>query len=124
MHSTALVLTADMMFLPQLSGAGKVHSIDVQLAMNAAALLEKAAANAGSLVILDLSTPGLDSRDLVPKLRALEQPPRAILAYGPHVHEARLAAAAEAGCDEVFTRGQFNAQMSAILQRYARASAT
>ena len=121
--STVLFLTADMMFLPQLSGAGKVHGCDVQLAMNPSALIEKAGAAAVALVILDLGTPGLDTRDLVPKLRALEQPPKAIIAYGPHVHEARLAAAAEAGCNEVFTRGQFNAQMSAILQRYATAAA-
>jgi hypothetical protein len=41
------------------------------------------------------------------------------VAYAPHVHEQLLQAAAEAGCNEVFTRGQFDRQMEDIIVRYA-----
>ena len=116
--STVLVLTADMMFLPQLMAAGTQLGCEAQLCISPAMLIERASAAPTDLVILDLSTPRLDPRDLVPKLRQLAAPPRAIIAYGPHVHEAKLTTAAEAGCDAVLTRGQFNAQMSAVLQKY------
>jgi hypothetical protein len=46
----------------------------------------------------------------------------AIVAYAPHVHEDRLRAATEAGCNEVLSRGQFDRQMDDILARYARQS--
>ena len=39
-----------------------------------------------------------------------------MIAYGPHVDEAVLADAAEAGCDQVLTRGQFNKQYPELLQ--------
>jgi len=39
-----------------------------------------------------------------------------VVAFGPHVHEERLAAAREAGCDEVLSRGEFFARVNAIVQ--------
>ena len=39
-----------------------------------------------------------------------------MIAYGAHVDEAALADAAEAGCDQVLTRGQFNQQYAELLQ--------
>ena len=82
-------------------------------------LVGKAARAPQNLVILDLSMEALDVGHVVERLRALTPPPRAIIAFGPHVHEARLAAAAEAGCDQVMSRGQFHAQMDQILTRAA-----
>jgi DNA-binding NarL/FixJ family response regulator len=83
------------------------------------ALLAKAEVAQPHLVILDLSHPGLDPGQLVPRLVELIGPAAAILAFGPHVHEARLAAAAAAGCHSVISRGQFRAQMEQILRQYA-----
>jgi CheY-like chemotaxis protein len=68
-------------------------------------------------VLVDLTTPGLDVRELIAKLRAGERPP-SVVAYAPHVHEQTLAAAAEAGCDLVLTRGQFNGQIDGLLERF------
>ena len=39
-----------------------------------------------------------------------------VVAFGPHVHEERLAAAREAGCDVVVSRGKFFAELDAILK--------
>ncbi|HEV2968407.1 MAG TPA: hypothetical protein VGY55_00370 [Pirellulales bacterium] len=90
---------------------------------SAVALSEQvAAAEAPPFVLLDLNVPGLDPRQLVPDLRAAASPPRAIVAYGPHVHEDRLAAATAAGCDEVLTRGQFNARMDEVLAKWRATS--
>jgi hypothetical protein len=41
--------------------------------------------------------------------------PLAILAYGPHVHEDRLAAARAAGCDAVVSRGQLDREADSLL---------
>jgi CheY-like chemotaxis protein len=39
-----------------------------------------------------------------------------ILAVDQHVHELRLAAAREAGCDSVFTRGEFDRRLDDFLR--------
>jgi CheY-like chemotaxis protein len=83
-----------------------------------AALMDLLAAEPESLVLIDLSISNLDPRTLVAQLKAIAMPPRAIIAYGPHVHEERLAEAAAAGCDEVLTRGQFSARMEETLAKW------
>src|SRR5687767_12099897 len=105
-----LLLTADLMCSSQLAAAAERAGLSLQTASSPASLVTLAAAAGDNVVLLDLSLPGLDPLHLVPQLRAAPHPPRAILAFGPHVHEARLAAAAQAGCDAVFSRGQFYAQ--------------
>lgn len=64
------------------------------------------------LVLVDLETPGLRIDELV-AARNEPQPP--LIAYGPHVHEQRLDAARRAGCDQVLTRGQFDATLPQLL---------
>ncbi len=64
-----------------------------------------------AVLVVDLKVVG-DLSELafwLPKFReaAGEHPLRA-LAYGPHVHEAHLAAAKQAGFDAVMTQGQFD----------------
>jgi CheY-like chemotaxis protein len=70
------------------------------------------------LVIVDLTTPNLDIRDAVQRLRAASPAPAAILAFAPHVQADRLRAAVQAGCDQVLTRGQFSREMSSWLARH------
>jgi CheY-like chemotaxis protein len=106
------------MFPSKVAGVAASQGITLQTASSAAAAVEKAAD--ASLVIVDLTTPRLDLVDLVAQLRSLGAPPKTILAYGPHVQEAQLAAAQEAGCDLVLTRGQFHAHMGELLAKYAK----
>ena len=67
------------------------------------------------LILLDLATPGLIAADWVSRLRSAGSETLSIVAYGPHVDAARLAEARQAGCDRVMARGQFLAQVTAIL---------
>ena len=115
----ALLLSSDLMLSSKVAGAGQRSGVDVTTAMSVAALVDKAAASPTNLIILDLGTPGVDPAALVPQLRSHAQPPRAIVAFGPHVQTEKLEAAAAAGCDEVFSRGQFHALAEKILTRYA-----
>jgi CheY-like chemotaxis protein len=111
---STILLTSDLACSSQVSAAGTRAGVPVQIAMSPARLLELAAETAPRLVILDLNSPLLDCRELVPRLKQLPTPP-AIIAFGPHVHEGRLAAAQEAGCDQVLARGQFYAQVDRLL---------
>lgn len=119
-----LFLTTDLLFSSRVAGAAARLGMTLKTAATPAALIELlAAADRESLVLLDLNSPGVDPQQLAPALRAGRNPPRAIIAYGPHVHEDRLAAATAAGCDEVLTRGQFNARMEETLAKWCGSSA-
>jgi CheY-like chemotaxis protein len=118
-----LFLTTDLMFSSRVAGAAARAGMTMRTVGSAAALLEQVAAvEAPPFVLLDLNMLEFDPRQLVPALRAASNPPRAIVAYGPHVHEDRLAAATAAGCDEVLTRGQFNARMDDVLAKWRATS--
>jgi len=117
-----LMLSTDLMFASRVSGAAARIGTTLQTAATPEMLRERlATAEPGALVVIDLTLRAFDPRHWVPQFRQSANPPSAVLAYGPHVQEGLLAAAAEAGCDEVFTRGQFNARMDDILaRRHAR----
>src|SRR5687768_4523404 len=108
---SVLFLTADLVFSSRVVSVAKQIGKSVSVVASAKALVEKCAENPASLVIIDLSQSKLNARDLLAELRALANPPRAVVAYAPHVHENLLAAAVDAGCTEVLTRGQFNSQI-------------
>jgi len=115
---SVLFLTKDLVFSSRVSGRTQALGMELSVVSQADQLFANASRDQVQLVLLDLSTPGLDLKQLVPQLRRLARPPKAIIAFGPHVHEAQLAAAREAGCDEVLARGEFNAHMAGILAKY------
>ena len=60
------------------------------------------------LVIFDLeSVSDTELADAMSQLNSMDSPPKTV-AYGPHVKEAKLEAAKQAGVEMVWTRGQFN----------------
>ena len=111
---SVLLLTADLMCSSRVAGAAAATGKALQVAMSPSELLAQAAGK--TLVILDLDSPRADPANLLPRLRALSPPPAKVIAFGPHVHAATLAAARAAGCDEVLTRGQFYAQLAEVLR--------
>lgn len=116
-----LLLTSDLAISSAVSGAAERQGIRFASAFTTAALLDKLAETTPQLVVIDLSTPCLDIETLVSQLRGQLSNVQ-IVAFGPHVHEQRLAAAREAGCDEVFSRGQFHRGMDEILAKLCKLS--
>ena len=114
-------LTSDLIFPSRVAGVATRIGARLETAATSAALISKIESSEGtpSVVLLDLSSSGLEPATTVPRLKSLLKPPRAIIAFGPHVHEAKLAAAGAAGCDLVLTRGQFDAQMGSLLLSFA-----
>lgn len=115
-----LFLTNDLVFPSRIAGVVQSLGGKMETAASADALASKAeAASSPIVVLIDLASSAASAIDVVPTLKALASPPEAIIAFGPHVHQERLAAAATAGCDLVLTRGQFDAQYAAILEQLA-----
>jgi CheY-like chemotaxis protein len=110
-----LLLTGDLATSSAVSGAAARCGAACATSWSLANIVEKAESGTPRLVILDLSTSGLDPTIVLPKLKELATPPERIVAFGPHVHEAKLAAARAAGCDEVVSRGRFHADIDAIV---------
>jgi len=115
---SVLFLTKDLLFSSRVAGVAQSRKIELSVVSEADQLLTHAYANQAELVLLDLTTSSCDPKNLVSQLRRLARPPKAIVAFGPHVHEAKLAAAEEVGCDQVLSRGEFNNRMTEILLRY------
>jgi AmiR/NasT family two-component response regulator len=66
------------------------------------------------LVVLDLNA--VDQvAEAVAELKATVGAATPIVAFGPHVHAAKLQAARDAGCAQVLTRGQFHGHAPEII---------
>lgn len=112
-----IYLTNDLMFSSRVSGAVRAAGAEMNVVGDVAAAVELLQAGSVRLVFLDLSLPGLDPSAVVQKIRDLA-PDVAVIAYGPHVHEQKLAAAKACGCDKVLSKGQFNSTVNELIVRY------
>ncbi len=114
---SVLFLSSDLVFSSRLAAAGNRIGVPVSAVSSIDAAAARISSGPIQLVVIDLSQASLDVEMAVSELRKARAG-LAIVAYAPHVHEQRLRGAAEAGCNEVFTRGQFDRQMEEILARY------
>jgi hypothetical protein len=109
-----LLFSSDLMGQPKIGDAAKAAGMAFRVAADPSKLLEISSGE--SIVVLDLGQQNFDVAEVIAQLRSATNPPRAILAFGPHVHEARLEAARAAGSDRVFARGQFLSQAAQIFR--------
>ncbi|MCC7086597.1 MAG: hypothetical protein IT427_16485 [Pirellulales bacterium] len=111
-----LFLTSDLVFPSRASGIAQRLGATLVTATTIESLLAQwNGSSASTIALIDLNSPGVDPAAVVPRLRELNDPPKSIVAFGPHVQESKLAAARAAGCDLVLARGQFNAQMDRLI---------
>ena len=111
---SVVLLSSDLTVLSRVEGAAARLGHSVRVASKDWPGVE----NAGempTLVLVDLSLPTLDVAAVVNGVRSAAGSATRVVAFGPHVHEARLAAAREAGCDQVVSRGQLMTQLDTIL---------
>lgn len=108
-----ILLANDLMLSSTVSGcaanAGRSFCSAGSVADVVAAISEDPAA----MLLVDLGMSGLDVACLADSIPA-DVVQRAV-AYGPHVHTAKLDAAANAGFGKVMSRGQFSAQVSMLI---------
>jgi CheY-like chemotaxis protein len=111
-----VLLSTDLMVVSRVQGAVAGGALSLTTVSDAAQAIECCRAAESCTLLVDLAAPALDVNALVSDLKVLGTRPPRIVAFGPHVHEQRLAAARQAGCDEVVSRGQFFAQIESLLR--------
>ncbi|MCR9116474.1 MAG: hypothetical protein NXI22_05915 [bacterium] len=113
----AILLTTDLLGSSQVAAGAPVGSTVATIG-SMAGFTSTIEEEPIRLVMLDLAANGFDLAEVVAVCKR-QEPPTAVIAYGPHVHEAKLQQAREAGCDHVLTRGQMVNQSREILQSFA-----
>ena len=103
------ILSRDLMFSSQASGAASAVGLSVST-VSAVGQIESSEL---SIVVLDLTTPGID---ILATVESLKVAGARVVSVGPHVHEAKLTAATEAGCDAVLTKGQASRELGDVLR--------
>jgi hypothetical protein len=119
---SALVVSADLFSTSKLTGDAALAGCPLSVVANPALATSRLAGSPAALVAIDLSTVKAELVALVVELRAASASPIAIIAYGPHVHEDRLQAARDAGCDMVMARGQFLAGAQTLFRQAVASS--
>jgi DNA-binding response OmpR family regulator len=114
-----VLLSGDLMAASRVQGAASAVGAKLLTATTAEQAIAFCSDEPVAVVLADLSTPRLEIGPLINSLKRGEIAAPKVVAFGPHVHEERLAAAREAGCDAVISRGQFFAQIELIFGRYA-----
>lgn len=114
---TVVLLTSDLTIVSRVQGAASRARAATGVVASESAAVERCVAEQAELLIVDLSAPSLDIKALIEQVKTATTTPPRIITFGPHVHEERLAAAREAGCDEVVSRGQFFSQLDKMLER-------
>lgn len=109
-----LALVSDLMMQSQLAAASRAAGVPLAVAHSTSDLAAKAADDPPSLVIVDLSSGGVDCQAIVDSV-AEHAPHATTVAFGPHVHKPKLDAALAAGFTRVISRGQFHAELDAIV---------
>jgi DNA-binding NarL/FixJ family response regulator len=112
---TVILIAVDLAVISRVQGAAARAGTTLRAVAGDAAA-DACAAERAPLVIIDLTVAALDVATLIPHLKRLASPPR-IIAFGPHVHEDKLSAARQAGCDAVISRGEFFASVDRILSK-------
>lgn len=101
------------MFSSRVLGAAKTLGLECRLLAQPQQLAPGTAGDC-RLALIDLTLQPLDLPAVVAAVRAAA-PTAQIVAFGPHVDEALLASAKDAGCDLVWPRSQFHKQYVALL---------
>ena len=116
---TVIVLTSDIAVASFTRGAAEQAGADCITALDVASLLRRCAElSAAPLVFVNLETRGLAIEDLMASLEEAPVKPVAVVAFGPHVHEAKLQAARDAGCQAVLSKGGFHARASELVAQF------
>ena len=119
MPGRIILISNDLMVVSRVQGAAAKCGAVVRAIGSVAAAVELQHEESAALILVDLSTPAVAVADLVNAIKAAGEPPARLVAFGPHVHEEKLAAARAAGCDSVLSRGKFFSDADSIIAEVA-----
>lgn len=117
-----VLLSGDLMGASRIDGAARLAGVSYRMVSSVDAAVAACAESEATLLLVDLATPAIDVAALVERAKSQPHRTMTIVAYGPHVHEAVLAAAESAGCDQVMSRGQFMSRVDALVSAHAQSA--
>ena len=117
--TSILLLTKDLFFVPTLRAAAEKLEwpLVVALSIDSDKLNNLAAADIGAWVV-DLNCVPLDLIPQVISVLSARFPQARKIAFGPHVQTQRLAAAEQAGCQHILSRGQLSSQIDRLMAQW------
>ena len=114
-----VLLTTDLMLVAAAEGAAAKNNRQLVVASSSHDGIEKAATSTASAVVVDLKCVRTELGGLAEELRRLANNRITICGVAQHVHGHLLDAARAAGFDRVFTRGEFEIKLAALLAESA-----
>ena len=114
-----LILTRELFFGSKVTGTARELGFRVDMVSDVAQIRERLAQPGSNCrcLFVDLALPGLSLDELLAGLPTGDARPK-VIAFGAHVHAARLDAAREAGCDEVLPHSRLSATLPEILRSH------
>lgn len=113
-----VALVSDLMMASKIRSAATGTGVEVRVVDDAAALLETARAARPGLVLLDLDDRRNEAAAALTAIRSdAALASLRVLGFVSHVRADRIAAAREAGIDEVLARSAFVARLAELLSR-------
>lgn len=109
-----VLVSRDLMLTSKLEGAARVVGETLKVVATGEGALDAAADC--RVMVVDLEVPGLEIASFIDEAKHQQEIP--VIAYAPHVRTEKLAAAREAGCDLVVSRGQIMSNVESILRRF------
>ena len=111
---TILLLSRDLLFPSRVRAAAEQLGRELMTVRNPEQLTDRLGNPGTTLVLVDLTCPGLSPTAIRDAARKSGPGPR-LVGFGPHVQQELLESARNAGFDQVLGNGEFNQQIGSIL---------
>lgn len=108
------LLSQDLLVTSRVSGVVEALNVSFKSVSSTDNLQLAWSESPAELIVVDLTLPGLNVEEVVQWIHA-RQTRTMVIAFGPHVQLKTLERAEQSGCDHVYVRGEFFAQMRNIL---------
>ncbi len=117
--NSIVLVTKDLFFVPTIRTAAEKlgGAVVVALSPDADKLRSLAAAEVSAWII-DLNSVSLEAIPSAVQTLSGHFPQAHKIAFGPHVQGQRLAAAQQAGCQQVISRGQISSQIDRLMEQW------
>jgi len=118
---SGLLLCRDLIFTSKITGTARELGHRIMTAGNLAMATTMIEQWQPRVVFVDLAAGDLVAPPALIALRTLAGPTTPFVAFGSHVDDVALAAAAVAGCDPVLPRSRFSATLPDLIRRFCGA---
>lgn len=113
-----LLVSRDLLFTSKVTSEARAQGRRVVVAAGSKQALAMIDQWKPKVLYLDLAAPDLTEPAAILAYRQAAGPDVPLVAFGSHVDTAALAAAQDAGCDEVMPRSKFTMQLPELVRRH------